>query len=80
MTTKALTAAAIFGAGDVACQTLFEGRVLRMGTGTAQREENQEAKREAETSDKLSGVEPFDFERLGYMMSLPAVLVARFSK
>lgn len=69
--TKALTSAAIVGSGDMACQTLFEGRSLQRG-GAARPEGD------APTVDCGTGAagDAFDHVRLGNMTLLGAVLVA----
>ena len=73
MATKALTSAAIVGSGDVACQTLFEGRSLQRG-GAAR------PQGDAATAVADCGIgadcDAFDHVRLGNMTLLGAVLVA----
>jgi hypothetical protein len=77
--TKALTSAAIVGAGDVACQTLLERRSLMARSAHAQHE-SQGPEHMGDTAVGGGGgaaaSRPFDYARLGNMTLLGAVLVA----
>jgi hypothetical protein len=77
--TKALTSAAIVGAGDVACQTLLERRSL-MARSTHAQHESQGPEHMGDTAvegcGKAAASRPFDYARLGNMTLLGAVLVA----
>ena len=70
--TKALTSAGIVGAGDVACQTLFEGRSLRGSSSLDEPEQANVGAADGATARPLA----FDNVRLGNMTLLGAVLVA----
>ena len=76
--TKALTSAAIVGAGDVACQTLLERRSL-MARSTHQHE-SQGPEHLGDTAvegcGRAAASRQFDYARLGNMTLLGAVLVA----
>ena len=80
MATKAITSAAIVGAGDAACQTLFENRSLQPNSksGTVPgRDELGDATTVGSAVGHIAGSrEPFDYARLGNMTLLGAVLVA----
>jgi len=75
---KALTSAVIVGLGDVACQTLLEGRSLQSGSRatTTETAERGEMRRGGESGEGGVCAKPFDYARLGNMTLLGAVLVA----
>ena len=80
MATKAITSAAIVGAGDAACQTFFENRSLHPASKSSivpGRDESGDTTTVGSAVGRAAGSpEPFDYARLGNMTLLGAVLVA----